>query len=270
MRDFQHSKQKNPHRGLRNSSSVRRLALRIAFVVLLAGSYMVATMPPLRIQTVEVHASTEQGRMALERVTSDFLSARSLWIFPNRSLPLFRASRLRAAIEGTLPVQTLSIATKFKERKLAVAAAFRVPVARIQTASSTLYVDPDGQPLSMLLEPYDGRQLLEIRSARADIQTESTTRSRLSGKDLDAYHALKAYFEKTPTPVLWMVMPEDPDSITFQMTHNWQLLVARHDQRASITKRLDIFFRQRQNIANPKPLEYIDLRFGDKVVSKEK
>lgn len=266
MRDFQLLRQKNPHVALTRISVARRFAFRIGCVVLLVIVYMFATMPPLRIQRVVVHAATEEGRGALSHAVNDFLNARSFWIFPNRSIPFFKARSLTSAIEHTLPVETLSLRTKFRDRELDVTATFRVPAARIQLPTSTLYVDAAGRPLRLLLEPYNESRLLEIRSSG----TGPTSALALSGDDIEVYQTLKMYFAKRSTPILWMIMPEDPDSITFQMRSDWKLFIARHERAPILTKRFDIFFRQRQNAVHPKPLEYIDLRFGDKVVYKEK
>ncbi|GEM_PF-4691151 len=266
MRDFQRTQKKNPHVGFVRFSRSRRILWRVGLVSVLVLGYLLGTMPPLQFSHIEVVASTEQGRDALREQIDAFLNARAFGIFPNRSVLVFRRSRLEQNLRATLPIESVSVASEFRKRALQVRAAYRIPVARIQFPNETLYVRSNGNAIFARYEPYEESSLLLIQSSSA----RNDTTILLSENDLLLYRALKTYFEKTSTPIVWMILRDDPDVREFQMKDGWTLRTGRFDQAFSLINRLTTFFQERKREQHPLALDYIDLRFGDKVVYKER
>lgn len=266
MRDFQRTQKKNPHVGFVRFSRSKRILWRVGVVFVLVLGYLLVTMPPLQFSHIKVVASTQQGRDALREQVDVFLNASIFGIFPNRSVLIFRRSRLEQNLHATLPIESVSVASEFRARALQVQAAYRIPVARIQFPNKTLYVSSDAKALFARYEPYEESSLLLIQSSAA----ASDTAALLSKNDLLLYGALKTYFEKTKTPIVWMVLRDDPDVREFQMKDGWTLRTGRFDEVSRVINRLTSLFEVRKQQQRPLALDYIDLRFGDKVVYKEK
>lgn len=267
MRDFQKSQQKNPHR-LAVVSRVRRFGTRFGVILVLVAVYLAGTMPPLRFQQVMAVASTDEGRRVLSEAVTRFLERRPLVAFTNQSLLFFRRSKLKHALMTELPIERVTVEPQYRARTLLVSATYKKPAATLQLPEGAAFLDRDGAVLGLLLEPFQPHDLLEVKALQP-LQTDAGTRI-LEEEDLELYRALQSAMKTRNHPILWLILSDEPATLDFQMKGGWMLRIRKTDTVGSILARLDAFFAERRQQSDARPLEYVDLRFGEKVVSKEK
>ena len=188
-------------------------------------------------------------------------------LFSNRSLIFFRREALQRDLLQVLPIAKVTITPAYRARSIDISGTFLKPAAKLELPEETIFLDEQGRVLTPTLEPFDAGNLLRVKSI-----TLGYRRARsvvLAPGDLQRYRTLERSLSERGKPMLWLLLGDDPDTLEFQMKDDWTLKIS-WEEPESIIKRLDIFFAERKKQPVKHPLEYIDLRFGDKIISKER
>lgn len=240
-------------KGKRN---IRRSLYLLGFVFAAMLSYFFITAKPLYITTVEV--DNKEYENAIQSVVQDTLEGHTFYIFPSRHSVFVPKKGLITKLEATFPeIKDITITRRGLET-LAISVTLRTPVFRMENGlavdeEGVVYQDPDDislLPTFSFLNSFPDKEHISLFISFA--KKLSLFIEPVSGIFLTEDNDVRYLLHSTTT---YVVTQYEADSTT-----SWSTFLS-----AASTEPLKSLLENKKNT-----LEYIDLRFGNKVFYKFK
>ncbi len=250
----------------------RRWRSRVAFwILLLVLGFWVNVLlrdPNFRITRITV---TNNHRVATEEITnrvSDVLAKSVWWVFPRANVFFARPGIVHAALADDPRIAETTVERSFFRRELIVTITERTP---------TLLLDHNGK--RFLLDGQEGR-VMEILDETttpdpALLRLRDTTTQHITLGDraidpviLDALSVVRVAIERYAPMTEMTIGSPSPDAITFRTAEGWSVYVGTGESAATQRDRLEALLATKLPAPKRKTIEYIDLRFGERVFYK--
>lgn len=269
IRSAEHAKQK------RKALYVRLGVLSALFLILLGVSVWVSRLQSIRIDTVVINGATVLPVETLEQYTRDMLVGNYAWLFPKANVFLYPREKIQKGLEEKFPrIHTIKTQT-LDNHILAVTIVEREPFAlwcdtppTDSQISQCYFLDTDGfvfdhapQFSGNAYFKYYG--LLPFEAPIGSYYLSSTTRFH----ELSNFIAEAKKLDITPL----YISAKDTENFELSVFGGGKILLDTRESFVKIAERLSALLKTPNLVprnGNELLVEYIDLRFGNKMFFK--
>jgi cell division septal protein FtsQ len=240
----------------------------VALVLLLVSAlfwiYLLFQSPYLAIHTLSFRGQVTLSETDLRARTAQFLRGSRYEIFSQQNIFLHNTTALAKSLARDVRVGSVQIKKRVGERQLIIDIEERVPTTLLETSTSAYALDQYGDALLVLTPPIP-RTLTRIMDPRPrDVRLHERA---LTEKE----EALLSFMKKNASTVAMTALMHNlpsPNAVTIETGEGWQIFLSLDDSVENQEKRFAVLLETRISESQRKNLEYIDLRFGERVFYK--
>ncbi|OGY54791.1 MAG: hypothetical protein A2951_01400 [Candidatus Buchananbacteria bacterium RIFCSPLOWO2_01_FULL_56_15] len=283
-RDYHRQEFRNPFFAKRQAEGHRRpFIFRLAAVVVfLAFVIWLQRSGTFQIQTIEVRGEPVVGEQEIKDVVSQQLGQRRWLIFSQRNIFFFNTEKTERALAEQYGEDYLTVKKKYFQM---IVVSINADISRIvwSTNQQTFYLDANGVALR---EAADPQSTVEFSQGTTEVVR---TRNQFGDHPLvfDESGTAVVIGQEATSPVLvafiatltdtvraradfeithYSIVNPYADWLTLQTTSGWAVYVKTTDSAEAQVSRLLMVLSQK--VPDRSKLEYVDLRYGDKVFYK--
>lgn len=243
-----------------------RVGLVILTLTLLFWSYTLFFTPFFAVQAIEIRGLQKiQPEEIYARVTT-FSQIKKWGIIPTNNIFLLSRTQLINYFKNDARIAHIAVQKNYRERSLTITIEERVPIYILALPDRAFAIDKEGIALIPLSVP-PPPDILPIIS-------DTRQRETMLGKQVVIDSEIKLFTELHDT--LMRIAPftnvrigePSPDAVTFTTKEGFALYFSLTDLPSAQLDRLKVLLATKIKPEKKKRLQYIDLRFGEKVYYK--
>jgi cell division septal protein FtsQ len=267
-RDFHNQKHHNPFFNRRGVLLFKRAAETALAVAVFSGIlYLVFYHPFFRLNDFVYPNIPETQRAAVEAHLKNVLSGKTFLLFPNDHYFFVKSDAIRNSIMAALP-ELKDVRVVKKMHQLEISVVDRQPIFRLLVGERIFLLDQDGKGLREATSKTDGENLIAIAAEKANF----IPRKQMLKPDwVPSLTNLHKYFA-TQTGIRDRLIKIDEERQVVEVitSEGWYAVFDPYGDIKSQLGSLETVLTGKFNSENRKTLDYIDVRFGDKVFTKQK
>lgn len=243
-----------------------RVGLSVLVVVLLFWAYTLFLTPFFLIQSVKVSGLNKIQPQEIESRIAEFLAQKQWGIFARGNIFLFQPKGIMSYFQYDARIATIQAEKNYWQRSLTVTIEERVPIYILSLPDRAFAIDKEGIALIPLSVPvpqgtlpiiFDKRQRDEMLGEKVITDTEIALFNRLNN-ELSRIAPFTSITIGEPSP----------EAVTFATQEGWGLYLNLTDDPEAQFERIRVLLTLKIKPEKRKKLQYIDLRFGERVYYK--
>jgi len=264
---------------LRKKSSIFRNRFfwsSILILMLLSGVfYLVSFSSFFQIKEIEIsgnsgfaEASADQQKVFFEdiQILVEKTIEKKILFFSSKSIFLVNLNEIRERILKEFPqIAKVDLRRDFPD-KILIQIEEKKPIAifcQTQNVKECFFIDEEG----MIIEFISGKDILELTKIIGNVETPNLG-TRVIGKDyLDSILEIQKKLSLEQKIEIKEFIPSE-EKLTVQTLEGWQIFFELSGNISDQILNLTVLLKEKIPPENRRDLEYIDLRFGDKIYFK--
>lgn len=225
-------------------------------------AYMMIWSGKFSIQTIELTGIQRLNEVQLQQRIQGFLNKPLFGTIPQDTIFTVQPARVEAFLRRDPRIGSVHVTHSFKQRSLTIQIEERVPFFIINLPTQSFAVDQEGRVLTQLTPPVP-KTLPHITDIR-----QRTLVVGDSAFDTDTFSLIKKFREELPliAPFVSLRIGDpSPEAITFTTEEGWLIHANMNDDAKAQLDRLRAVLATKISAKQRSKLQYIDLRFGEKV-----
>lgn len=243
-----------------------RVGLCLLSVILSFWAYTLFATPFFAVQFVNVLGLNKIQPQEMQHRITALLSQRRWGIIPRNNIFLFSTNNIVSYFQNDARIATIHAEKNYQERSLAVTVEERVPIYILSLPDRAFAIDKEGIALIPLSVPVPQGTLPIILDKR---QREATLGGKaIADAEIILLNTLNAELMRiAPFKSVTIGEPSE-DALTFTTEEGWAIYFNLSDSPLAQIERLKVLLTAKIKPVMRKKLQYIDLRFGERVYYK--
>lgn len=258
----------------RKKANLRGILLAVIIAVVLGGwGYLFLKSSYFTISRIDVYGDSETMRKAVLDSVNLLSSGRKWLVLPENNIYIFPKAEAEEKIKQQLILEELVITKQYPN---VLRVDFKVKKPAIQLASEKwLYVlDASGEVIER--KPSDGSASSTLGLAAAEMPVLDGGKNDLEISSRGIEGDLAQFIigvwgrltEKTGVAIkFFSFVPDSPSSLKIKTEEGWDIILNTHISADSQIEKLSALLKER-DLTDRRNLNYIDLRFGDRIFYK--
>lgn len=283
-RDYQKKDLKNPFFPKRKGKKSRRGKFYLIFLlaIIIVGLYFLNNSQNFKIKNIEVKGNETISAQEIKAIVEKQLNKRHWLIFSQDNIFFFNARQAKKELNNIYFFEKLKIKRKFFDT-LKVELKEKTSTIVWLTTQKKYYLDLDGiaikevQPQDLVIQPgQEGTEVVRVGLIQQSYPTvyDQSNSEVIIGKEVIKKELIDFIIELTETLKAnadfeishYTINSPFSDQLTLITTEGWQVHFKTTNSVSSQVNKLLLILRQKVEDRNK--LEYIDLRFGEKIFYK--
>ena len=250
---------------MRRRRALRRLFFFIFGVIaLLSGAVYVFYLPKFRIEDIDVPKLKTLSQDGIKEVSKEILSAKLIGILPADNILLAPVEKIEAGLKSKfLRIKEVKISRHWPNiLKMDI---FERSTWAVYCWKDDCYLSDDEGFLFASAPEFEGNLLLKLYDERLPAEQFSVGDSILNRENFILISEFKNELEKVGKHVLKIILKDDQEEFYLG---NWKIILDFETNKETAIKNLFLALTEIGGLENK--LDYIDLRFDDKIFYKFK
>lgn len=248
----------------------RRRAIRLILFfifgagIILSGAVYAFYLPKFRIKDIDVPKLKTLSQDGIKMVSKEILSAKLIGLLPADNILLVPVEKIKAELKSRfLRIKEVNISRHWPDiLKMDILERFTWGV---YCQKNNCYLSDDEGFLFALAPEFEGNLLLKLYDERLSIGQFASGDFILNQKNFTLISEFQNELEKAGKHVFKIILKNDWQEFYLR---NWKIILDFEMNKETATKNLFLALAEIGNLENR--LDYIDLRFGDKIFYKFK
>ena len=243
-----------------------RVGLSVLAVTLLFWAYTLFATPFFSIQSVTVLGLNKTQPQEIQSRINALLAQKRWGIIPRNNVFLFSVNTIVAYFENDARIAAIKIEKHYRERSLAVTIQERVPIYIVSLPDRAFAIDKEGIALIPLSIPVPHGALpiiFDKRQRDAMIATKV-----IADTEIIFFNTLHNELARIAPFASITIGEPSPDALTVTTQEQWLIYFNLADAPGEQLERLKVLLATKIKPDKRKKLQYIDLRFGERVYYK--
>lgn len=243
-----------------------RVGLAVFLVVLLFWGYTLFATPFFEVQTLTITGISRLPKTDVEKQIEQFFQTRRWGIFSQKNIFILNATALRNVFNNDARIAKISIQKNYQARSLALTIEERVPLYIMSFSDRAFAIDKEGIALIPLSVPVPQGTLPVIMDRRE--RTGGLGERVVPQNEMELLRTFHDELTRIAPFRAVAIGEPSPDAVTFTTEEGWNLYVNIGDSAQAQLKRLRVLLTTKIKPERRKKLDYIDLRFQERVYYK--
>ncbi len=252
------------------ASCARRWRNRVGFsvlvVVILFWSYTLFLTPFFSIQSVTVLGLNKIQPQEIESRITEFLAQKQWGIFTRGNIFLLHPKSVASYFQHDARIAIIQTEKNYWQRSLTVTIEERVPIYILSLPDRAFAIDKEGIALIPLSVPVPQGTLpiiFDKRSRDAVLGTKV-----IADTEITLFNTLNSELTRIAPFTSVTIGEPSAEAVTFTTQEGWALYINLTDNPKAQFERLRVLLTLKIKAEKRKKLQYIDLRFGERVYYK--
>ena len=243
-----------------------RVGLVVFVVVLAFWSYTLFVTPFFDVQSITISGVSQTTQKEIHNRVEKFLSTRRWGIVPRKNIFLLRRSGLVDLFRSDARIATLQVQKNYQSRSLTIIAEERTTAYIFVLPDRAFTIDKEGMTLAQLPLPLSEGTTPLIYDKRLN---EGVLGQKIVAENEIVFlNSVTSEFARSVPFINITIGEPSQDAITFVTKEGWGAYFAFTDSASAQLERLKVLLATKIKPEKRKKLEYIDLRFGERVYYK--
>lgn len=243
-----------------------RVGFSVLVVVLLFWAYTLFLTPFFLIQSITVFGSNKIQPQEIEGRVREFLQQKQWGIFARGNIFLFSPEIVAAHFKNDARIATMHAEKNYWQRSLAITIEERVSIYILSLPDRAFAIDKEGIALIPLFVPVPQGTLPIIFDKRE--RTATLGEKAISDTEIALFNILYQELSRIAPFISITIGEPSPEAVTFITQEGWGLYLNLTDDPEAQFERLRVLLTLKIKPEKRKKLQYIDLRFGERVYYK--
>ncbi len=243
-----------------------RVGLCVLAVVLLFWAYTLFATPFFAIQSIKIFGLNKIQPQEMQSRIRSFLVQRRWGIIPRNNIFLVSTKNLISYFQNDARIATIHAQKNYAERSLAVTIEERVPIYILSLPDRAFAIDKEGIALIPLSVPVPQGTLPVILDKRE--RSATLGGKAIADEEIKLLNILNTELMRIAPFTSVTIGEPSEDALTFTTEEGWAIYFNLSDTPQAQIERLKVLLMAKIKPAARKKLQYIDLRFGERVYYK--
>ncbi|MDO8581923.1 MAG: hypothetical protein Q7S16_03535 [bacterium] len=243
-----------------------RVGLCVLVVVLLFWAYTLFVTPFFTIQSVTILGLNKIQQEEMQDRIAEFLEKKQWGVLQQGNIFLLRINNLVSYFKNDVRIATMRVQKNYEERSLVVTVEERVPIYIVSLPDRAFAIDKEGMALIPLSVPVPQGTLPIILDKRERSATLGT--KVIADTEIIFFNTLNNELARIAPFTSIIIGEPSPEAVTFSVQEGWALYLNLTDDPKAQFERLRVLLTLKIKPEKRKKLQYIDLRFGERVYYK--
>lgn len=243
-----------------------RVGLSVLVVVLLFWAYTLFLTPFFSIQSVKISGLNKIQPQEIESRIAEFLAQKQWGIFARGNIFLFQSNSIASYFQYDARIATIQAQKNYWQRSLTVTIEERVPMYILSLPDRAFAIDKEGIALIPLSVPVPQGTLPIIFDKRE--RTAALGKKIITDTEIAFFNRLNNELSRIAPFTSITIGEPSPEAVTFATQEGWGLYLNLTDNPEAQFERLRVLLTLKIKPEKRKKLQYIDLRFGERVYYK--
>lgn len=243
-----------------------RVGLGVLTVVLLFWAYTLFVTPFFTIQSIEVFGLNKMQPQEIKDRIAAYIKQKRWGILPRDNIFLLPTSSIATYFKNDARIATIHAQKNYRQRSLTVTIEERIPIYILSLPDRAFAIDKEGIALIPLSIPVPQGALPMILDTR---QREATLGAKvIADTEIALFNTLNNELTRLAPFTRVTIGEPSPEAVTFTMEEGFALYLNLMDDPKAQFERLRVLLTLKIKPEKRKQLQYIDLRFGERVYYK--